>query len=255
MSKKTPKDNKRVILSVREILHDTGRFIVKNPRFIICLFVVNMVFMLILKMLPGGISNPLSILWFIGYYIYWCFFYRYYYQLRPYIFSKAIFASLNPSGKALLILFFVAIFAAFLPMLPLLFGLNDVYLDIYERYLKSYDGLSKANEIKASLGDALIIYSVAVLLLPPLICKPYLAWISSLRGMNASFSKVSQKISGNYWRFVLISAMLIYPDAFGAYLDQRWDCQGWLEYTTNTLTFVVTNVIFAKIYDYLYIKH
>lgn len=255
MSEAVQKENKSIVLNVGKILHDAGSFIVKNPRFIICLFVINMVFMLALKMLPGGMSHPLSILWFVGYYIYWCFFYRYYYRLRPYLFSKTIFASLNPSGKALLLLFLVMIFVAFLPMLPLLFGFNDVYLDIYERYLKSYDGLSTANEIKVSLGDALIIYSVAVLLLPPLICDPYLAWISSLRGMSSSFAKVRQRTRGNYWQFVLISALLIYPDAMGTYLDQRLDCQGWLEYTINTLIFIFTNVIFAKIYDYLYLKH
>lgn len=255
MSNLTQNENKNVILNVREILRDTGNFIIKNPRFILCLFVVNMVFMMALKVLPGGISHPLSILWFVCYYIYWCFFYRYYYRLHPYLLCKAVFASLNPSGKAVLILFFVAIFVAYLPMLPLLFGFDDVYLDIYERYLKSYDGLSMANEIHASLGDVLMFYTAMVLVLPLLVCKPYLAWISSLRGMNASFAKVKQKIKGNYWHFVLISAILIYPDAIGTFLDQRLNCQGWLEYVTNTLTFIFTNVIFAKIYDYLYIKH
>lgn len=247
--------NAPIILNVSEILRDSCYFIVKNPRFIVCLFAVNMVFMLLLKILPGGISHPLSILWFISYYIYWCFFYRYYYQLKPYIFSKTVFASLNPSGKAVLLLFLVSIFVAFLPMLPLLFGFNDVYLDIYERYLKSYDGLSLTSEIKASLSDALMIYSVAILLFPPLICKPYLAWISSLRGMNASFAKVRQKSRGNYWRFVLLSALIVYPDALATYFDQLWNCRGWLEYTTATIMFVLTNIIFAKIYDFLYIKN
>lgn len=255
MPQLTMNENKRITLNVREIFRDTGRYMIQNPQFIICLFVVNMVFMLIIKSIPGGISNPFSIMWFIAYYLYWCFFYRYYYQLRPYLLSKAIFSSLNPSGKAVLLIFLIGVFVAFLPMLPLLFGFNDVYLDIYERYLKSYDGISTANEIKMSLGDALIVYSIAVLLLPPFICKPYLAWISSLRGMNASFSKVQQKSHGNYWKFVAISAVLIYPDAFGTYLDQTLNCHGWLEYTFNTMVFVFTNIVFAKIYDFFYIKH
>ena len=255
MEQQNPKNNKSIKLNVKEIFHDVWHYIVQNPRFITLLFATNMAFMLLFKAIPGGITNPLSIIWFIAYYIYWCFFYRYYYGLRPYIFSRALFASLNPSGKALLMIFLMGVFVAFLPMLPLLFGFNEVYLDIYERYLKSYDGISTANEIRASLGDALIIYSVAVLLLPPLICKPYLAWISSLRGINSSIAKVRQKTQGNYWQFVIVSAFLLYPDAFGTYFDQLLNCQGWIEYTTNTVVFVITNIIFAKIYDFFYIKN
>lgn len=251
----TKKKDEIIHINVGMLLKETQAYIHNNFTFVLCVFLVNMVYMLCFKTLDGGISNPLSIAWIISYYIFWCFFYRYYYNVRPYFDGKAVFGSLAPSAKAMVIIFLLAVTIILLPMLPLFLGFNDLYLDIYENYLSVFGAMSSKGDATAPLPLLLIAYAIFALVSPVLICKPYLAWISSLRGKNASFKKVQNRAKGNYWAFVIISAMLLFPEAIATYLDKVWNCQRWLDYTVSTTVFVYTNIIFAKVYDTFYLRH
>lgn len=255
MPQLTKKIKPEIHLNIGRVLKESALYVRRNPKFILCLFTVNMVYMLFFKTIDGGISNPLSVLWVISYYIFWCFFYRYYYHIHPYFSAKALWGSLTPSAKTMIMLFLVAVSVAFLPMLPLFLGFNDLYLDIYENYLQAFEGMSSNSDHQASIWQVIIAYGILSLLSPVLICKPYLAWISSLRGKNASFRKVKERTKGNYKAFVILSAMLLYPEALSSYLDKMWNCHSWLDYTVSTLVFVYTNIIFAKVYDVFYLKH
>ena len=139
-----------------------------------------------------------------------------------------------------------------LPMIPLFLGFDDVYMDIYEHYLQpaSNTGIGQISGI-----TLISLYGTLILLAPPLICKPYLAWISSLRQQNASFRKVENKTKGNYWQFVIISAILLLPEAIAAQIDFHFNMQNWLDYTVSTIIFIYTNIVFAKIYDFFYLKN
>lgn len=249
--KKTTRPKK---LKIGVLLKDTLSYILANKQFMLCVAIVNMVFMLFLKSL-GGITNPFSILWVVTYYLFWCWFYRYYYRQKPYVFSRAVFGSLSPSTKALVIMFAVTVCIIFMPMIPLFLGFNDVYLNFYEQYTAAVESLSTPKDIGASLIEISIVCFILSLLAPALICKPYLAWISSLRGTNASFRKAGDKIKGNYITLSIISAMLLFPEALADRLDAIWGLQNWFGYTIGTLIFVYTNVIFAKIYDFFYLKN
>lgn len=211
--------------------------------------------MLIFKSFPGGIGNPLSFLWVIAYYIFWCVFYRYYYHLRPYIFSKTLLGSLAPSSKALVLMVLVCLIIIFLPMLPLFLGFDNIYLNYYEKYMSAMENLSNSQEIGTSLADIIIIYGILSLLAPKLICNPYMAWISSLRGKNASFRKAGNRTRGNYISFVIISALLLYPEALARELDRIYHLQNWFNYIVSTIVFMYTNIVFAKMYDFFYLKH
>lgn len=249
------KENNIIKLNVWELISETNRYIIENPQFSLCIGVVNMVFMLFFKSLNGGIANPLSFVWMIAYYIFWCAFYRYYYHLRPYLFSKTIFGSLTPSTKALLLMFIVTLIILFAPMFPLILGFDDVYLSYYERYISAVESFSSSSDIGASFMDVFVVYGIMALLSPVLICKPYMAWISSLRGHNSSFRKAGDKTKGNYWAFVAISAMLLYPEAISDQIDKIYGLQKWFSYSCSTIIFVYTNIIFAKMYDIFYLRH
>lgn len=255
MPQMTPKKNPQIKMHISSIIREANTYMLENKMFTLCVFVVNLAYMLVFKSIDGGISNPLSILWAVTYYMFWCGFYRYYYHLRPYLFSKAIMGSMAPSTKAMVIMFAVMLAVALLPILPMFLGFNDVYLSYYERYMEAIEGLSNSQEIGASFADVLVVYGIMALLAPSLICKPYMAWISSLRGHNASFRKAGNKTRGNYLAFVAISALLLYPAAFGQELDKLFNLQDWLNYTISTIIFVYTNIIFAKMYDLFYLKH
>lgn len=255
MPRLTPKENSKITMYVSVLLRSVNSYIAENRLFTLCIFVVNMAYMLIFKSIDGGLSNPLSIAWAITYYIFWCAFYRYYYHLKPYIFSKTLLGSMAPSTKAMVLMFVVIMGLAMLPMLPLFLGFNDVYLDYYERYMSAIENLSNTGEISTSFVDIFVVYGILSLLAPYLICKPYLAWISSLRGHNASFRKAGNKTRGNYLSFVIISAMLLYPEALSLEIDRLFGLYDWFHYSVSTLIFVYTNIIFAKMYDLFYLKH
>ena len=248
----TMKKKPLIKMHFTQIFREVNHYIAANPMFVLCVCVVNMVYMLLLKAIPGGIQNPAFIVWILTYYVFWCFFYRYYYGLKPYFSNKAIFGSLAPSSKALFLLALCGFGVALLPMVPLFLGFDDVYMDIYENYLQP----ASQKDIGQLSGITLVIvYSVLTLLAPPLICKPYLAWISSLRQQNASFRKVGDKTKGNYWQFVIISAILLVPEAVASQLDIHFNLHNWLDYTVSTVIFIYTNLVFAKIYDFFYLKH
>lgn len=242
-------------MDVPQILRQANAYILHDPVVSLCVFAVNMVFMLLFKSIPEGVANPLCLVWVMAYYIFWCGFYRYYYRLKPYLFSKTIFGSMAPSTKALLLMVLVVLAIVLLPLLPLVLGFDDVYLTYYERYMAAVENISGTGEMGASLLDVLIIYGILALLAPPLICNPYMAWISSLRGQNASFRKAGKRTKGNYFAFVIICLLLLYPEAIAGVLDKKFGLNDWLSYTVSTVIFVYTNIIFAKMYDLFYLKH
>lgn len=247
--------NPIIHLHVLPLLKQVHLYIASNPLFVLCIFITNMVFMLIYKAIPGGIVNPISIAWVIFYYIFWCAFYRYYYQLRPYIFSRAVLGSLSPSTKALFIMFLVMVTIVMLPMIPLFLGYDDLYLDYYEKYVQVFEGMSSASSVQISLRELFIGYAILALLAPILICKPYMAWISSLRRRSASFAQAREKMRGNYVQLVIISALLLYPEAVGTYIDRLFYLNDWLSYVVMSIVFVYTNIVFAKMYDHFYLKN
>jgi len=252
MPQLTVKKNPQLKMDFLYIFSEVNHYITSNFMFVLCVCAVNMVYMLLLKVLPNGVQSPLFVVWIVTYYIFWCFFYRYYYHLRPYFLSKAMLGSLTPSTKALFILAICAFGIALLPMVPLFLGFDDVYMNIYENYLQP---ASQADVGQLSGFTLVLVYSTLTLLAPPLICKPYLAWIASLRQQNASFRKVGDKTKGNYWQFVIISAILLLPEAVASQLDICFNLHNWLDYTVSTLIFIYTNLVFAKIYDFFYLKH
>lgn len=255
MPELTPVKEKKLHLHIGHLLKSSLFYIMANPLFCLCVFTANLAYMLLFKAIHGGISNPLSILWLIGYYIFWCAFYRYYYNLRPYFFIKAITASLKPSTKAMVFLFLVMLTIAFLPMLPLFLGYNELYLDFYERYMQIFEGIANNNSDKVAVSDVLLIYGTMALLAPVLICKPYIAWIASLCRRSVSFAQVGHKMRGNYGALVIISAILIFPEAVVSQLDKIWQMHNWLGYSINAMLFVYTNIVFAKMYDFFYVKN
>ena len=140
-------------------------------------------------------------------------------------------------------------------MIPLFLGFNNVYLNFYEQYTSAIENLSSPKDIGTSLAEISIICLILSLIMPALFCKPYMAWISSLRGTNSSFRKAGDRIKGNYGTFVIISALLLFPEAISDRIDTILGLQNWLSYTVGTLIFVYTNIIFAKIYDFFYLKN
>lgn len=243
---------KKLHLLPLKILQTAMMQIISQPLFFVLVLIFNIFYLWLYDNIKGGISNPLSILWLIGYYIFWCVFYRYYYGLRPYFFIKAVTASLKPSTKAVVILFLVMMVIALLPMLPLFLGYNDLYMNFYENYMQMIESLSRREAIAEVWHGILVVYGVFCLLAPILICQPYMAWIASLCRRSFSFKQVRDKMRGNYWNLVFISLLLVFPEALIDRVATTGDLSGYISTSVDALLFIYTNVVFAKIYDFFY---
>ncbi len=255
MPKMTLKTDKVIRLDPLKVLMNAVMYIKSNWLFCLSVFVANWAYIVLFKMIPGGISNPLSIVWLVVFYVCWCAFYRYYYQLKPYFFIKAITGSLTPSTKAAVLLFLSMALIVYLPMIPLLLGYNDVYLDLYERYVQIFESLAKADKEGAASFEIFICYAIVALLAPSLICRPYMAWIASLQRQNASFKQAGNKMRGNYWALVLLCVMLLFAEALATQIDSIYQLQDWLDYSLKAILFVYMNIVFAKLYDFFYVQH
>lgn len=241
-------------LSVLTLFKEAVVYAGKNLWFCLSVLLFNFLYLNIFPYIDGGISNPLSIVWLVGYYIFWCVFYRYYYELRPYFFLKAVTSSLKPSTKAAVLLFMVMLLVAFLPMLPLFLGYDDVYLDFYEQYVQVVEQLSHNATEPASWKAIFLVYGLFSLIAPIFICKPYMSWIASLRRQSVSFAQVGYKMRGNYWRLVLVSMLLIFPEAIFVQAQKIWSFPTCVSLFFTAVVFVYTNIVFAKMYDFFYIQ-
>ena len=211
-----------------------------------CFWLANFVILGAFALIPGGLSNPLSIVWLLCYYVYWCGFFRFYFKKKPYFLTIDIFGSIVPSTK----IFFITVLAAFLliilPYLPLFMGFNEKYLLFFEKYMQALQNA------EANIINQIILSAVLLIISPLIICRPYFAWISSLQGLNGSMRKAFHKTEGNYWRFVWIMIVLNLPSLAIYEMDKYLGCHGWLSVGFYSIFFIYLNLVFAKLYDFFY---
>ena len=103
-------------LPLLKILNVSLDYCLENFKAVAGFSAVNLLFLLVTLLLPGGYGNPLFLIWLVFYYVFWCFFFRFYFNRRPYLMFRKIFDSLVPSTK---ILFLTAVFGFGLSLLPL----------------------------------------------------------------------------------------------------------------------------------------
>ena len=102
-------------LPLLKILNVSLDYCLENFKAVAGFSAVNLLFLLVTLLLPGGYGNPLFLIWLVFYYVFWCFFFRFYFNRRPYLMFRKIFDSLVPSTK---ILFLTAVFGFGLSLLP-----------------------------------------------------------------------------------------------------------------------------------------
>lgn len=209
-------------------------------------WLANFAFLSAFALIPDGLSNPLSIVWLMLYYIYWCGFFRVYFKKKPYFLTMDIFGSIIPSTK----IFFITVLAAFLliilPYLPLFMGFNEKYLLFFEKYMEALQNA------EAGILNQVVLAIILLIISPIIICRPYFAWISSLQGLNGSMRKAFRKTEGNYWRFAYIMMILNLPCIVIYELDLYLGCHGWLSVGFYSIFFIYLNLVFAKLYEFFY---
>ncbi len=234
------------ILSIKEILIQAYRQMVCCEKVLRLFWLINFAFCAFFNLVSNGFSNPLSLLICLVYYVFWCIFFRVYYQKKPYFSSSKIFASAVPSSKMIFITLALLFALIALPFLPLMMGFNKQYLSFFEQYM------SILQSPETSLMNVAV-FSIVFLLISPLaLCRPYLAWISALQGYSGSLRKVFKKTRGNYLKFLTLMIVLHIPCFLIFIVDNFLITHGWLSAGFYSIYLIYFNLVFAKVYDFFY---
>ena len=184
--------------------------------------------------------------WLIVYYLYWCFFFRFYFGKKPYLEMNRLAGTLVPSVKILALSFFVLTALLVLPLLPILLGGDADWAVDYSGYLQKYmeDG---------RLVDGITLF-VFLLVSPFIYFRPMMAWIGSLLGRSGAFKTAFARTKGNYWRmFFLLAVFELALAVFGA-AGQVLGAGKWLFIIFGSPLMVFLNLILAKTYDYFFLE-
>ena len=104
------------------------------------------------------------------------------------------------------------------------------------------------------ITNMFILSIILIMILPFILCRPFLAFISSVQGLNGSLRKAWKKSVGNYWRFIIIMLILNLPCFLIMQTDKYFELNGYLNLLFNSFYLVYYNLVFAKIYDFFYME-
>jgi len=181
--------------SLLSVLRNSTRFVLLYKRIFISWCIANFIFLYIFRWIPNGWTNSLSILWLVGYYVFWCIFIRYIPQHQPYFSLIRIFNGLIPTSKIMFINISIYVLLAITPYIPFFMGFRDKYLEFFENYM----AIMQSNN---SLLSCVLIYTFIILISPYTIGRPYIAFIGAIIGRNRSIMDAYKRTRGNYLSFV-----------------------------------------------------
>ena len=232
-------DNNRK-LPLMKILDASVDYCVENVKSVSAFVVVNLLFLLASLLLPGGYANPMFLVWLAVYYVFWCYFFRFYFNRKPYLMFKKICDSLVPSTKILfLTAVFALIFAAFPIVLPFLLPVEMV--DAYTNFLRKY-----LNELDW------VIFLILLLISPLILYRPFMAWISALLGRNRTLRYAWSKTKGNYLPLLCLAVVMnlcgFLVDSLGQINDF---CMVFSWFLMSPLM-VYFNVVIAQVYAFFF---
>ena len=182
--------------------------------------------------------------WLLVYYLFWCFFFRFYFGRRPYLLTPKLVDTLVPSTKMLTITFVVITFLLALPLIPPFLGIGSQWAIEYSYYLQKYMEDSKVVDT--------VTVCVFLLVSPFVFFRPMMAWISSLLGRSGSFKTAFAKTKGNYWQ--MMKLLLIFEAILVAFeqADSFLQTHDYFTIVLGTPVIILLNVVLAKTYDYFF---
>lgn len=234
------------IISLRELFGESFDYMLVNWRNMAIFSIVHMLFGVAGFFWINGWRNVFFLPWLVTYYLFWCFFFRFYFKRKPYLMTVKLFYTLVPSTRMLAMTFVVVTALLFLPMLPLFFGIGSEWAYTYNDYLQRYMEDSRVVDM--------VTWGIIILTAPLVFFRPMMAWISSLIGRSGSMKSAFLKTRGNYWKMAFLMALfqsLIAGLEFGGRLLGLGSS---LLIVVGSVLVIYLNVILAKTYDYFFLE-
>lgn len=233
------------LLKIKDLLADSYRYWREKRKEMLGFSCVNFLF---LAAVGQRVSDSLwFLLWAVAYYMFSCFFFRYYFKRSPYIFTKKIFHSLVPASKIIFVVMLFLTLLAYLPYLPLLFGLSSGELLRYiTRFIGDYMGESRIYDTFISL--------VLLLCSPFLLYRPCFAWISAVIGRSGQLRSIWRRTQGYYFTFLGIIAVFYGISFIIQLCDSYWSLNNWLLVAVASVLTIYFNIVMAKSYEILFLE-
>ena len=228
-------------LPIAAILKFSADYMGNNVRPVLSFTVINFFMMLL-----GLYSWKTIWIWPVAavYYVFWSYFFRWYFNRKPYLLVKPIISSMVPSSKILVLGAVFATILVVLPFAPLFMGFSPEFNDRYMRFLQKY--MQESDLVDLGLNVVLVLFS------PMIFYIRFLSWISALIGRIGSLRTAWSRTEGNYWEFLLMALLF----NFGVVGVQQ--LMGFLEIPLPFLLaalsplIVYYNVVMAKSYEFFY---
>ena len=200
-------------------------------------------------MLAAGVyfwKTPLLWLLLAVVYVFWAYFFRYYFKRKPYLEFHALFYSLVPSTKIVVLTVLTALLLAVLPFLPLFLGFSQDFKDEYMLFLQRYMQDSDWVDLGLSL--------VVVVTSPLILFRPYLAWISALIGRSGTLRSAWNRPRGNYWEFLLLAVVFELSFMCIQEMCRFWGWPLLVQMIVYAPMTVFLNVVLARAYEFFFIE-
>lgn len=244
------------IISVRDILKEIFAHIAEKPDELLFFSLVNFAFLIIYEYAVGASSSVLFLPWICLYYAFWFAFFRYYYQRRPYVFTKKIFGTLVPSTKIIMLMVLLMSVIVFAPFIPLFLGYNQDYAVFVDKYVAKIQILGNHNMQYGSenLSFALLLYSILLIFTPNVIIRPMFAWISSLIGRSGSIRNAFSNSRGNYLQLLCLSVIFEVPMIIVEQVCTIFAINPVVMWIGLSPLLVLSNIMIAKLYDHFFLS-
>ena len=229
-------------LPVKKTLTSSWEYCKNNLKAIGLFSLVNFAFLILGFKIIGGFSSPIFLPWTVLYYIFGTYFFRFYFNRKPYIQISVLFNSLIPSTKILFISVLFLFVMMLLPFVPFFFGMPIENMESYLNFLQQY--MQESSFIDLALNLLLVFVS------PLILYRPFMAWISSVLGRSGAIKTAYYKTEGNYWEFVLISLVINAPYILGSQLTFFFNVDEALLTALASPLIIFFNVVICKVYEF-----
>lgn len=182
-------------LSTTKLVIESAEYMIKNYKSMSVFCLICYVFMCSSKLF-GGWQRPEFLIILAIAYIALVYFFRFYFNKKPFFQLKSVGKSLIPSTKIFMIMLLFTSLLIFLPFLGLFIDAGTNYWDKYMQYLQAFQQESQVVD--------LVLNMLFIFTSPIFLYRPSLAFISSLLGRSPSLRTAWKKSTDNYWVFFSI---------------------------------------------------
>ena len=231
-----PEDNIKK-LPVGNILTGSISYFISKPKAMLIFSILNYFAVLI------GVHTwrtPAFFVLLVFAYAFWCYFFRFYFDKKPYFQLKSMGSSVAPSTKILFLSIAVMTLLILFPFVLPFLGLGEA--DYYLKFLSDKQTVDTVSAV------------VSIFLAPFLYFRPFFAWIGSVLGRNGNLRFAMQKSRGNYWQIVALLLILNIPFVFVEQICAGIGAPDWVLYLLFSPLIVYANLIMARSYEFFFIE-